>query len=927
MAVTLKWFNKEGISGGTFLANLRDGVNYTDNYNEELDSAVVVLEFQDKIAFEPFDIVELTLPSMTTTTTKTMLIGDFVETQMTLDEPIKYQYTLNLISKTKELERVVLPNLSITKPKGGTAKTLYQACRQITANYSPKVIRYYYDEDERDYITDLVNAYQFSTAEYIDLDIPCPDLQITKPTLKDALNRILSINNSICYLNANNEILSMNLNERKDEIEIDEYYTYFPENQSLIDYATESENNYNNVVPNEIENVKNDSEVTDYIGFRTETMRLDDTHADLILDNPIYNLKEVKWCGTIRFAVWVKTGPLYAFYAIPFSFKYNGISHTINLPGADTSSHIPSDGTFYYFEIDITNYISEEQNFNILNYEDKKKHAYYSRGNNKIEGLLNYKKTIFENYITLEKIVFYTLVDKPEILLQCPDVLNAIIDDLTEEEQQYFDISNLSDLEISTAIMEAGENRSLTLNFGNQLRETSMFKITYQAQNDNLRMRSSKYLPERNQNNVITDNPGESYVDIKLQGELFNQKCNRLGNRVKYINARFPIDHYIPRLGDYLGDYVLIRRELQYFDDYILFKGTLTENYVNINYFTGINARKRSWNIVSAGEAFDKELLDKWYCELSLSGAKQIYESEALDYNTAQYLLNVFDYNARYIQHSFMRSEWTSAGVGRVELDLTSYISGNSLIFNFKTDDNYSLGIYITNSDGTGGEIEGYIKYVDNNGFANNFTYWLYPDFNYSSSIVPIQGQVISENDNPDIYKNLKILSSKKPGTIFSSWGIQNVDPIYQWDFYNIKDSREKLGFNIQFEFVSDTKDIILGEKFMERQQWVNLTGRHDYKIYQSDKTYRITDKKFKGGTQITGNLNIIRRSNNRASLIINDLSDSGTVKSIAITDSDNNLILAVNTDADRHEVWLDLHLFRTRDRNIYLSKDLKTWR
>ena len=71
MEVTLKWINKDGISGGKFLANLKDGVTYTDNFNEELDSATVILTFQNKIDFEPFDIVELTLPGLGT---QTMLI-------------------------------------------------------------------------------------------------------------------------------------------------------------------------------------------------------------------------------------------------------------------------------------------------------------------------------------------------------------------------------------------------------------------------------------------------------------------------------------------------------------------------------------------------------------------------------------------------------------------------------------------------------------------------------------------------------------------------------------------------------------------------------------------------------------------------------------------------------------------------------------
>ena len=908
--VTLKWFNKEGISGGTFLVNIKDGITYTDNYNEELDSATVVLVYQDKINFEPFDMVELTIPELGT---KTMLINDFVENEMNLDEGI-YQYTINLMSKTKELERITLPSFSVTKAKNLAAGTLRQVLTTILNNYSPK-----YKINGN-----LSNIYTLNSPT--GLNISCPDMQMTRPTLKEALNRVLSVKNSICVLNGNNEVEVMDLNERKNEITLNEYYNYKPENQSSNDYATETENNYNNVVPNEIDGIKNDTIVSEYKGFRSESMLVTDENAVLLTDNPIYDLKEVKWCGTFALESKVVRNSVPTWVMITISFEYNGNVHNV-YTGAD----------FFYFEIDITPYILESQNFDILDYESKKSHAYYTRGNNKIEGLLSYKKTMLENYITLDLAIKNSLNNNTRILLESGNIIQQIKNSLSTSEQETFDINNITNLRLIYPEGSAGTEplQYLRLNNNANLAKYSMFKITYESQNENIRAKSSKYLQERNQNNIIVDNPGEAYVDIRRQGELFNQKVNRLGNRVTYLQARFPAGYDLPQLGDYYNDLVLIRRELSFYDDYILFKGTLSENYVNINYFTGINARKRSWNIIGPGEAFDKELLDKWYCVLDKNNYEGDEDLEFEGFYLAESLLNVFNYTESHpiVEHTWLSNDYTTWGdIGnKIELDSTSYIIGNSLIFNFKCDDNYSAGIAIQNPEETGGALEKYLRYTDDNGFANSFTLWLINK--YEPNINVEIGEKIDDTSVGSDYGNLLEYSVRKP--LLREYLLPNVDniTIYKKTITNWKDSREKLGFNIQFEFVSDSPDIIIGRQFLERQQLINIGARQDALLIRvSDHKYKITDSILLGNTQVVGNDNNIEvrygAVEYKAEMSISNLSASTlNVKSIVITDLFNNLIMAINTDNYQSVQRVYLTMRRNRDRHNYLNKDLKTWR
>lgn len=944
MSIELKWFSKKGPSGGILYQYIKDGVIYIDNFSEELDSATVVLTQQtQKLNFESFDLVELKLPNIGT---KTMLINDFVENQINLENGL-YEYTLNLMSLTKELERTTLPNISITKPKHSDAKTVYNVINEILSDYSPK----YIDVNRFGANPEFTDLYEIAPDEII-LG-KCPDLQITKPTLRNAIDTVLSVKNSICYLDSDRYLRIMNLNSRGNEITLNEYYNYQPENQSANDYATESENNYNNVVPNNIPGIKNDSIVSEYIGFRSEQMILTDENAVLITQNPIYDLK------SLYLNVVVNIQGISAIGVDNYvRIKYENQYYYVQVFDAGLTSS-------RYFNLNIVNYIVEEQDYNILNYETKKHRGYFSRGNNKIQGLLNYKKTFLENYVTSKLIIedisfnegnqFLVGEVKNNVLSYIQSHSGVTINEnLIQEVKLVKHVTNdvaAADIAIPDTYFEINwEKQPAHQNYV----QSFMFKIVYEAQNENLRMRSGKYLPETNQNNIIVDNPSEAYVDIKRQGELFNDKCNRLGNRVKIIQARFPINYqYIPQLSDYIGNYVLIRRELQFYDNYILFKGTLTENYVNINYFTGINARKRSWNIVSAGEAFDKELLDKWFCEFSFSN-KQKYTVDNLMFSgdMALRLLNVFhhEHNATHFEHFLLSNGYTYQGENGnawnyIELDMTTYISGNSIIVNATTGDNYSAGIKIESLNG-GGEnldlpVESYCKYVDSNGFANNFEirlmsnlwitgYGYYDFYNLTNG-----SQVVSGQDSGNRYDALKATSYNKPKALIPTYyytEIINETCLYAVNFINHKDSREKLGFNIQFEFCSDTPNIILGEAFMERQELVNNgTGFYDrINFYGSPDEYKITEKIKKSNATIWlgQNENTIQTAIDGLTasfrMIVDPQVGDVSYKSISVVGEDGRLIMAVNTSS--RDITIYLNMLKTRDRHKYIGSDLKSW-
>ena len=948
----LKWFSKNAINNSEEFS-YKDGFVYTDNLSEQLDSATVVLPFIEKKQFEPFDIIELYDDRFGY---KTMLIDNVDEMQVEVGVN-KYDYTLSLMSLTKSLERITLPNISVTRRATGIPKTLQQVIEELLEDYSPKIL--------------TENGYErlYTIPTYSELNIACPDLQMSKPTLREAIDRVLSVIYCISKVNENHEIELFDINQKNNPIvlETTPEINYRDETQSTIDYASELENQYNNVTPNKNLLLKNYTLITEYIGFRNESKAVIDSNSvELYTNKPIYLIKSVKLIGSIH-----------------------------HHPIID-----PEYADYIYEEQDMTDYVYEEQEFNVLPFDKKRVSVYYSRGSKRITGWNNESGWWIFNETVKERMIdeFFGggVIGHPGV-----DVKDWIHD--------------------------------------------IMFKIEYYAQDESIRGKSGKYLPETNENNAIIDNPSEAFVDIQRQGELFNQKVNRLGNRAKVMTGRFTDYSRIPVLGDYYGDYIVMNRELAFYDNFINVKLTLTQDFVNINYFTGINARRRSWQIVSAGEAFDKQLLDKWFCEFSFN-IKSDYDNTSPGIS-AEYLLNVFTYTSKPILHSIVETPHTAKTYQQVmdergltepaepfsstdnfnflELDLSSYISGNSLLFNFQFFDNFSAALSLSKQD-TGGTSQNYNRYVDENGENTSYTCILINELqtNPDTSLLIDHTYLVSNGVDQPAEAQWLVLqnySALKPRLAIDN--LNNLDKIYEKTIYNHKDNREKININVQFEFCSDTKDIVIGRKFLERQNavstlsssnadissgkpvatqytqqifepgtetpagWkgygtlevpelryvenvrdITITGDSrntvsysngvftyevyidstlfpllpyigvisykynygSYKVYISPEKYKYGDQTLKANSILCDSYNIDTYADTQRTArleIMADTHEGINGESIAIVDADNKLILAVNQHFEnetRFEVTCYLNLLRTRDRKVYLDKTLK---
>lgn len=127
------------------------GTTINDEYNETLDSAVIVLSqvsLKDRLVdLTPYTMVRV-VDAGNLSFENVYLIDTFNETENNIKEHI-FGYTIHLMSETKWLEKIQCPNLTIThdvNPDGTTtAKTIYQKIFEYAELFIPKVKMAYDD--------------------------------------------------------------------------------------------------------------------------------------------------------------------------------------------------------------------------------------------------------------------------------------------------------------------------------------------------------------------------------------------------------------------------------------------------------------------------------------------------------------------------------------------------------------------------------------------------------------------------------------------------------------------------------------------------------------------------------------------------------------------------------------------------------------
>ena len=642
---------------------IRLGYSSTYVLGDELDSASVFLTNIDNIEINPYDMIELTDLKGNKSY---YLVASYVKEFATFNEPYKYNYQVNLMSLTKKLETILLPNLAITN---------------IGQN---RVVRYYIKKYANFYFKELND---FEIPEKLE-NMTCPEFTFNQSTLREVLDALYSLAGCLVKLDYrdNKYILTyQDLNERKSEMNR-KYIATMASSATADNYVSSLESDLDNFI-------SKDSLIEEQI-LKTEEYAFDSRNAKILLTHKIYdilNAKIKKVLVDLRVhAKGYKDG-----YGVGTLTEFKDVNYIENLGTASDGVEIK--------DIDITDHIVNERVFNSLktlksgkynpitmhNTLYKNNTLFFKRGDNKIDNFTFYQTGNLDWLLSQDDTAFNQLIRH-----YVNENKTAIFDSLKfngifKGQKAYWIFEPVIDaynpsLDSVVKVIDSWKNAVLEIEY---IPFTSA-KINYEK--------------NKSVHNVeMFNNQSDSLVDIESFSKQSYEKVRQLGNDALEFSARNPGNDIIYELGMTFDDYILAKLEITRFLNQTYYKGLLYKNFSNRNIQTILNRQKR-------------------YTSL-----QDMSESVVRHENTKTYLKVDFDYSVYPTMEYFQLPKYATftSDLGLAYEEATGALiptfvkSGNSITYTIEFYDNNAYGIK-RSEDIEKTQIESieYLKYVNDLG-------------------------------------------------------------------------------------------------------------------------------------------------------------------------------------------------------------------
>lgn len=288
-------------------------------------------------------------------------------------------------------------------------------------------------------------------------------------------------------------------------------------------------------------------------------------------------------------------------------------------------------------------------------------------------------------------------------------------------------------------------------------------------------------------------NQGANVIESRYYGENLKGAIARIGNvekSVTYIIGRLG---HLPEAGQMFDDeYYISAVSVEFMPTYIKCTLGLSKDFNRLSQYIGISSTKR-YSEVSQTQSMERNTLWKEYivvgdqimpdsdCLLSyrmLRGVAQSFTQDASDYRIPPVT------NAVVWGETFDGSDLPTAW-----LPVIASAFGNSIAFSWEYEDNYSAGAMAQSA--SIGNVSGY--------FQNNYQYTDY------------YGKIYYYNIDLKPGGAARVTGISLPrGTQFGYSG-EYFSTINKTPYLLRKDNREKLQCNVQIDFVSNRKDLIIG--------------------------------------------------------------------------------------------------------------------
>ena len=966
MNIKLKLFNNEenfSISFSSSQAKLKINTNNLTSY---------LFTQLDDIKIGNFIIKISQNSSLPKNFYKHMLVDSFNKQRLNLgneysDNKVLYKYTINLFSETKRLEKIILPNITITQSlKNNEKRSCWFYLENFLELYSPKykkvynsyhkewkyVQKYSISQNFNEYLENGKTQFVTNLKEVFENTI-CPEMSWTSPSLRDVLNQIFIVKDLIPVV-FNDVIYGLNIGALDEELPIfDRNGVNFDiSSMSSSDYATDARRQYGGALSQE-----NSAHLIEYMGFRSpdgspflnlSTMRVETRF-------PIYKINTIKLCFYKKYLLLntktqeTKNKVFMCKYDITPLVYQNSVRNTLSVNYKD-------------FDKDINDIFSTNDNYEEkMNKISKYKFCTigYDIGSNVIEGW-------GETYEYLKFLWFKegrTYIENLLLILQNVngEGSETFLSEIKDFDSDWVPVFNPDKKDIFEQIVILGENSSKTNSSNNSTNLISklksiVFEIDYDAMYSGVVIHGKDYIDDDDITTV--DNCSSSLPILEIDGLFEKEKLNRMSNQQFKFMARY--DDFnggsflsqVQPIGCLDKNYTnstIYSREYQIFDNCILANYSATYNYILKNYFTSVWAKYRTYSYMSYGESV-KRAENRRQLVL-LSTKKQYYEQEGtlLD-NNPQTFTNLFsfinenEYNDYKIlpNKNVINCGYFVFNGNSYLSDINSFASGNSVCFNISTYSNISGGSKIVSlsSDYTVNNLflegidsekakqitEDYKAIQDWYNISNSVSdafiekvgvYFCHLDIEkaYGALVVDDNGEKFGENlkNLPMLSEDLKPLCSNIIGK----------------EFILNKDNKETIDFTLQFDYILDDKNTIVFSPWIAKLNDLIGTYRKlenktelvydeennlklDFYLYENGKSVRVHREEY-----TTGDQNVILKMSKSFiddNIISNKLNEQGIEIANAIFETENEWdIKTGSTSIDNTRVQMSYELVKYR--------------
>lgn len=824
-------------------ATMVQGVTLSEEFSEVLDSCSIIIKKIKKIDIDPFE--DVLLEDLTGTLRKHFLIANKSIKMVNLTNGL-YDFTLDLVSETKALELIVMPNIVFKQPLIKSAQiNIYSMAQKYIDTYSPKR-KVSIGNNKWEYR----QKYQLDSSEaFVNRlsSITCPDISMNNPTLREFLNFLFSVIDSIPVVR-NGIVSLLDLGNPTGTFA-------FSNHENYIDYAQTMEGYGNNLVKDYAQGISESaqSHIVEKIGFRNSGVA-SMTLQDLCLETsfPIYNINHIYMYS------WREIF-LYDSVNRHDMTKYLLVKHDItslvlteearNLLNPTTINTqlppIPSPSAGENARREYLRQISQYQIMTLGFNRGSRNIAGWGYGYSYFDpksldifesiGWVHIEKTYIENIINIMGYLYPYGTGETSASIQKrlePGIL------LVESENG--GISGLSQY-LSRMPRPIPDEPGYDPQQYNQILKLKsfFFEVDYNAITSG-RVEIAKPGVFKEKRSLV-DNQGGSLASLELEGQNSLYKAARLANELLQFKGRYTNYNDILPLGSQNEDgYIIFKRMISIYRNVFIVNYAATKNFIIKNYFTSVRSRARDTTFIST-ESSSVSNLNR-VIHVCLSTDYCYYDDLGDDYeaigNLPYLLTSAFEEQGNYAINAAV----FEYGDNKYFQEVNTYIVGfHSLCFTTQMRGNVTLGTYINTFyadkdkivDGVevvGSMQSNYVVAEGETGATENFAI----NFVHNSFDNSALNNDIGFADNVNEVRNAFNYLFLKP---LVDENIDNIEFTLPGNRNLFKNNGEIVNFTTQIDYSETSKGIFLGKNFLTLNNLYMHTDKHFADVENLSKT------------------------------------------------------------------------------------------